>query len=276
MHPVLFTIPLPGGGHFEIAMHGVMLALGAVFATFLALRLAKKDGLAPETVVDLAFWAVLSGVVGAKLWYVAQFWGDYEDKLDLVRNFRSGLVYYGGVLGALITVSVYVRVKKVHVLKALDVMAPAAALGLAFGRTGCLLNGCCYGRETASAFSITFPNPSIAFYDQLDRGLVKADAPSALPVLPTEPVAIALALVICVTLLFIRRYRKFYGEQIALFFILYAFARYAEETMRGDNAPVAFGLTAAQATSVLGLVGGLCLFAWLRVKKPKAQAVRKA
>ena len=91
MHPILFRIPLPGGLYFDIATYGVMLGLGTIFGALVAVRLGKRDGVDRDTVIDIAFWGVLCGIVGAKLWFIVQFWDAFPDKADLFKNFRSGL-----------------------------------------------------------------------------------------------------------------------------------------------------------------------------------------
>lgn len=281
MHPILFRIPLPGGGYFDIATYGVMMALGTIFGALVAVRLGKRDGVPRDTVIDIAFWAVLCGIAGAKLWFIVQFWDAFPDKRDLFANFRSGLVYYGGLVGGTIGVLIYARIKRISLMKTLDVVAPGGILGLAFGRIGCFLNGCCYGKAVAGLPAVCFAKVvedgriigSPAFLDQLDKGLVTAADAAAKPVFPSQLLASADALIVFAALLLLRRTRKFYGEQIALLFCLYAVVRFGEEFLRGDNDAVLFSLTMAQVTSVLMFAAGAGLFAWLRKRRPASLAL---
>ena len=273
MHQILLRVPLPGGGYFDIASYGAMLALGTIFGAVVAMSLGRRDGVAGDTVIDVVFWAVLGGIVGAKLWYVVQYWGDFPDKWDLLRSFRSGLVYYGGLIGGVVCVVGYVRHKRLGLLKILDVCAPAAALGLAFGRLGCFLNGCCYGRVTQSPFGVRFPADSLPFEEQLSSGLVTQADRLSRPVLPSQLFAVAGAISVFVVLLTLRRTRRFYGEQIALLFVAYSVVRFAEEFSRGDHSPALLGMTAAQVSSIVIFAAGGLLLTYLRTRRPAGMAV---
>jgi len=277
LHPILFRIPLPWGGHFDIATYGVMMALGTIAGVIVALRLAKRDGVSSETVVDVAFWCVMGGIIGAKVWFVVQFWGEFEDKWDLVRNFRSGLVFYGGFIGGAAGVIGYAAYKHLRLFKMLDVFAAPAALGLAFGRVGCFFNGCCYGIETKTWLGVCFRRVvsgedmtgSPAFLDQMQRGIIPATATATTPVLATQLFEATGALVIFAVMLAMRRYRKIYGEQIALIFVLYPMVRFTVEFFRGDHGPSVWGLTIAQLFSVTAFAAGAAGLAYLRLRRPR-------
>jgi phosphatidylglycerol:prolipoprotein diacylglycerol transferase len=276
VHPTLFRIPLGGGRHFDIASYGVMMALGTIFALFAALRLAKKDRVSADTVVDAAFWSVLGGVVGAKLWYVIQYWSHYEDKWELAKSFRSGLVWYGGVIGGALCLLFYLRRKRQPILTVLDICTPAAALGLAFGRIGCFLNGCCYGEETSGPLGVCFHHDSPAFHEQLAKGLIAAGQTASNPVYPTQLFESTGALLIFATILLLRRTRRFFGEQTALFFVLYGVLRFNIEWFRGDHERELAGLTAAQVFSILIVTTGAAVFVYLRTARPKKLSVKGA
>ena len=281
MHPVLIRVPLPwgwggGGGHFDIATYGVMMALATLFGVFAAWKLGKRDGVSSDTIVDVAFWGVIGGVLGAKVWYVLQYWPHYADKLDLLRSFRSWLVWYGGVIGGTAGMLGYLRWKKLPILKVLDIFAAAGVLGLAFGRVGCFFNGCCYGVQTDGPLGVSFARitrgdvitGSPAFLDQLGKGLVTAADTAALPVFPTQLFESVGALVIFAALIAARRWRRFYGEGLALLFVMYPPLRFALEFLRGDHDQRFLGMTASQLFSVIAFAAGLALFVALRKLKP--------
>ena len=263
-----------------------MLALGTLAGVLVAIRLAKKDGVKADTIIDLGFWTVISGIAGAKLWFIVQNWGEFSDKWDLVVNFRSGLVFYGGLLGAAAAAIIYVRVKRLQVLKTLDIIAPTAALGLAFGRIGCFLNGCCYGRLTTSAIGMHFPKVlsggeivgSPVFVDQLNRAqpLVTTQDVVSQAVIPSQLIGSAGALVVFALMLLSRRWRKYYGEQTALLFILYPVARFIVEATRGDNSPVLWGLTVPQVFSIMAFVLALAGLVALRTARPRSLEISPA
>ncbi len=281
MHPILYRVPLWGGRHFDIASYGVMMALGTIAAVIVAWRLARRDGLAAEHAIDAGFWAVLGGIFGAKIWYVIQYWPYYQNKWDLVTGCRSGLVWYGGVIGGTALIFAYVKVKRLPLLKVLDVCSTASALGLVFGRIGCFLNGCCYGARTDGPLGACFAKVtegeqiigSPAFLDQYARGLVDASSASALPVYPTQLFEAASVLVIFAVLLLLRGRRKFYGEQTALLFLFYGVARFAIEFLRGDHERSFAGLTAAQVFSLAIFSAAVAGLVILRTKRPQSQSV---
>jgi len=268
LHPVILRIPLPGGGHFDIATYGVMMALGTLAAIVVAWRLGRRDGIAGDVVIDVAFWAVVGGVTGAKAWYIIQYWPSYADKWELLRGFRSGLVWYGGVLGGTAAMLGYLRFKRLKILKVLDICAPSGILGLAFGRIGCFFNGCCYGEITDSVLGLRFKNTSPAFADQLARGLVSPCDVLSKPVYPTQLFACAGALAVFAALLLLRRRRRFYGEQVAWLFLLYPAVRFTIEFYRGDHLRSFWGLTAAQVFSIGAFVFAAAFLVFLRVVRP--------
>ena len=281
MHPILFRIPMPGGGHFDVASYGVMMALGTIVCVLLAMRLGKREGVSPNTVIDLGFWAVISGVIGAKIWFIVQFWPTVDEKMDLIRNFRSGLVWYGGMIAGAAAMVVYLRAKRLPILKTLDVIAAPGILGLAFGRVGCFLNGCCWGRETTSWYGVSFKRVvedgyiigSPPYLDQYSRGLITTDAPASLPVIPTQLMEATLVACVFAALLLLKRTRRFYGEQVALVFVLYAAVRFTVELARGDSPQVWLGLTVPQIFSASAFIAAVAALLYLRLARPKSLAV---
>jgi len=273
LHPVLFRLPLPWGGHFDIATYGVMMALGALAGILVAWRLGKRDGVAAEVVIDVGFWGVFGGITGAKVWYVIQYWGQYGDKWELVKGCRSGLVWYGGVLGGTAAIIGYLLYKRLKVLKVLDACATGSALGLAFGRIGCFSNGCCYGEVTDSALGVCFKNTSPAFADQLNRGLVTAADAVSLPAYPTQLFEAVGSLLVFALLVVLRRWRRFYGEQVAWLFMLYPALRFTIEFYRGDHARSFAGLTAAQVFSIAAFAAALAALFYLRTARPRRLGV---
>lgn len=273
MHPILLRIPLPGGRHFDIATYGFMMALGTLAGILTAWRIAKRESVKGDVIIDVGFWAVICGIFGAKLWFVVEYWGTFANKWDLLWNFRSGLVYYGGVLGGALGVFIYLKAKRLPILKILDILAPAAALGLALGRVGCLMNGCCYGIRTDSWLGVCFKPGSPAFDDQLHSGLRTISDTASLPLYPTQAFSSVGALLVFFALLGLRRLRRFYGEQIFLLFMLYPPVRFSIEFIRGDHTPVLLGMTPAQVFSVSAFALAAVSLVYLRTARPPALQV---
>jgi phosphatidylglycerol:prolipoprotein diacylglycerol transferase len=156
---------MPGG--FPVRGYGLMLLLGITAGLALGLRRARQVGLDPEIVVSLAIWLVVSGVIGGRLFYVIEYWGEKFGRYGLrttileILNFpEGGLVVYGAFFGAAVAFVLFVRKHKLPLLAMADLAAPSLMVGLALGRIGCFANGCCYGGETDWPWAVTFPKYS--------------------------------------------------------------------------------------------------------------------
>jgi phosphatidylglycerol:prolipoprotein diacylglycerol transferase len=152
---------------FPIRGYGVMLLLGISASVGAAMVRARQVGLNPELILSGAIWLVVSGIVGARLFYVIEYWGvrfgrgSLRDTIFDILNFpEGGLVIYGGFIGAAIGVLYFTRKHRLPFLALADLAAPSLMIGLAFGRIGCFLNGCCYGGETDRPWAVTFPKYS--------------------------------------------------------------------------------------------------------------------
>jgi phosphatidylglycerol---prolipoprotein diacylglyceryl transferase len=169
--PKLFPEGLPIRGY------GVMVLLGGAAGVALATYRAKSVGLNPELIWSLAVWLFLGGIVGARLFYVVEYWDErfrtdsLFRTLALVLNFpEGGLVVYGALFGGLAAVLAFARKHAMPVLATFDLLAPSFAVGLALGRIGCLLNGCCYGGPSDLPWAVTFPRESLPYRDQMENG----------------------------------------------------------------------------------------------------------
>ncbi len=173
--------------------YGVMLMLGVLSAVSIALVRCKQVGVSQEAFFSLATWVVVAGLVGARLFYVIQKWNELDGDTLAAKLWTSlkvtegGLVVYGGVIGGLIAIVLWARKHRLPLLPIADSVTPAFFIGLAFGRIGCLLNGCCYGGICEQSLpAIEFPSGSPAYVDQLRSGkllgMVTDKEPSA-----TEP-----------------------------------------------------------------------------------------
>jgi phosphatidylglycerol---prolipoprotein diacylglyceryl transferase len=179
----LFVIPLPWleqqfpGAGLPIRGYGLMLLIGFVAGVLLAVRQARRMGVNPDIVYSFAFWVFVAGIVGARgffvLQYREQFWRENPiAMLGAVLNItEGGLVVYGAFLGVVLAGWVFLRVHKLPVLAFADLIVPSLALGLAIGRIGCLLNGCCYGGLCDTPWlGIRFPDTSPVYERQLTQG----------------------------------------------------------------------------------------------------------
>jgi len=152
--------------------YGVCLLTAILAALGLVVHLAKRQNISTEQVFSLCFWTVITGLIGARLFYVTEYWQEtffdlsgqflsLDKSLFNVLNFaQGGLVVYGSILGGTSGALIFMYQNKMPMLRTFDVMAPAAALGMSIGRIGCLFNGCCFGGVTDVSWAITFPTGS--------------------------------------------------------------------------------------------------------------------
>lgn len=249
MHPVLFRF-------FDINVYsyGVLVALAFVAGFALIVRRAAKAGENPDSYLEAALWFIIAGIGGARLFYFLWFpQVFFQNPLGSLFS-SGGLVWYGGVIGVLLATLFYTRLKKMSLFHFTDIVAPAAALGLAIGRIGCLLAGCCYGSPCDLPWAIRYPHT----HETL-----------GLPVHPAPLYETVLMLGVTLLLMTLERYQAgqrklFDGFTTGWFFVLAGLVRFAVEAVRGDRL-VWFGfggleLSASQAISLLGvLVGALLL-----------------
>ena len=258
MHPILFHL-----GSFPVHSYGVMMALAFVFGLWTATLRGRREKISGETIADVALWVMIGTILGARTVYVMTYWNDEFAGQPLSEIFmiqHGGLVFYGGLIGAIIAGTIYLRWKKLPLWKIADVFAPSIALGSVFGRIGCLLNGCCFGRACDLPWAISFPpgNP--------------LGSPTY-PVHPTEIYDALLNLGLYCFLAWLFRRKKFDGQIFATYLICYAAMRSFVEYFRGDynNAHHHFGLTPAQLVSVPIFFAGLALAAILSRRAPAIQ-----
>ncbi len=167
---------------FPIRGYGVFLLLAILSSLGLTLHLAKRKGVASETVFSLCLWSVVSGLLGARLFYVTEYWQETlvfdaasnlllrDTLLNVVNIAKGGLVVYGSILGGMVGAITFMRLNRLPILASFDWMAPALMLGIAIGRLGCLMNGCCFGGVCDLPWAITFPEGSPAHAHQVVKG----------------------------------------------------------------------------------------------------------
>ncbi|MBI4660192.1 MAG: prolipoprotein diacylglyceryl transferase [Verrucomicrobia bacterium] len=252
MHPVAFQI-----GGFTIYWYGILAAAGFLIGFWIAGRRAPRDGLRSEAIVDLAPWLLGGAVVGARAWYVAYFWdAEFAGKpfweVFMIR--RSGLVFYGGLIGASLATLLYARLKKLPLWKIADIMAPSIALGHALGRIGCLMTGCCYGHPTRLPWAIRFPAA-----DHWTRGE---------PVHPTQIYEFALNMVLFAVLSWFYGRKRFDGQVFAVYLVAYAVVRAFVESFRGDYTKYYFNEWVTPGQIGSGVIFIIGLFLLWRLKPP--------
>ncbi len=235
-------------GSFTVHGYGLMIAIGVIAAYLVGTRRAKRYDLDPEQVFDLVLFGVLGGFLCAKILYLITILDQVIDDPSVILDTADGFVVYGGIIGGIFTGWVVCRIKKLHFLKYLDLLVPSIALAQGFGRIGCLLAGCCYGKETASALSITFTDSSFA--------------PNGVALIPTQIYSSILDFLHFGLLCFLARRNKVPGRISAFYLIFYSVGRFILEFFRGDLIRGSVGaLSTSQFIAIfVGLFGALMLW----------------
>lgn len=231
MYPELFKI-----GTFPVTTYGIFLAVGMLLALFAASRLAARDGLPKERIYDLGLWVLVGGLLGSKLLMILVEPGVEIFTLDFL---RSGGVFYGGLIGGFVAVAILVPLYKLNFWKAADAFAPGVALGQAFGRQGCFSAGCCWGKATDLPWGVHF---SQAGHEYTGVPIYGPDG-SDLFLHPTQLIESFTMLAVFGLLVWLHKRKKFDGQILIAYGIIYALFRFSIEFIRDDPRGDLFGFT---------------------------------
>ena len=258
MHPVLFKI-----GSFELASYGLMTALGYVAASLYLLPRLKKAGLDKDTFWNLIFIAFMGALAGSKLLYIIVSWPQLGDTLSeklahIIRDFRYGFVFFGGMIASVGALVWYIRKKKLPLLKTADFLIVGLPLGHAFGRIGCFLAGCCYGRPTDLPWGVSFTDPHSLVAPEL----------LGLPLHPTQLYEAAGNFILFFLLHRASQKPHRAGTILAEYVLGYSMMRFIIEFFRGDfRGAYILGLSPSQAISLAAAAVAAGLWYYLRKDK---------
>lgn len=275
MWPIIFEIPIVFlDKQIPIHGYGLMIVIGFLLAANLASREARRRGL-PDVVTDVGLAMLLSGLLGGRLLHYIENYSTeyaYVPIWEFFKIWKGGLTFYGGAVGGFLGGVLYCWHKRLPAADILDVMALGAPIGMAFGRLGCFLNGCCYGGLCASGswLGVSFPPRSPAHAEQIGLGLLVSPDAWSLPVHPTQLYQAGHDFLLAGFLWFyLRTPGAPRGGGIPLLFALYAVGRFFLEDLRGDNPPFWLGLTISQNISILLFLAFSGAFFWLLLKAKK-------
>ncbi|MDI6736390.1 MAG: prolipoprotein diacylglyceryl transferase [bacterium] len=251
MHPIFFKI-----GPITIYSYGVMLALAFSVGIYLARDRAIKVGIDSKVIMDLSVYILLSSIVGARLLYVLTNPDEYREQPLTAIFSRYGFVFYGGLILAIIVGFWYLKRKKLPLWQIADVIAPSIPIGQAIGRIGCLLNGCCYGKPTTLPWGVKVPG---------------SDHLGLTPLHPTQIYSSVGDLIIFFILSYLWKKRKFEGQILLMYLVLYSILRFIIEMYRGDNPYIFLHLSLSQLLSILIGLGAMTIMV---VKSKKVRPVQ--
>jgi phosphatidylglycerol---prolipoprotein diacylglyceryl transferase len=266
MYPELFHI-----GSFPVNTYGVFLAVAFLSAILITVRLGARDGLPREKIYDLCLWMLLASLVGSKLLMLLTE-PEYRNNLSQLLSLdflRSGGVFYGGLLGAIITGYLLIKRYQLPWWKTADACAPGIALGNFFGRQGCFAAGCCWGKPTSLPWGVQFTQ----------QGHDITGVPIDAHLHPTQLYESFAMLIVFLFLLWLHKRRAFTGQVILAYALLYSVIRFAIEFVRGDPRGDILGLTTLTGLSTSQLISlfvGIAALILLIVRRKRAQTTEKA
>src|SRR6476619_669918 len=241
MFPELFRI-----GNIPINTYGVFLALAFLTAILLSVKLAARDGLPKEKIYDLCLWMLLASLIGSKLLmlFTEPEYRDNPWQLLSLDFLRSGGVFYGGLLGAIITGYFLMKRYRLPWWKTADACAPGIAIGNFFGRQGCFAAGCCWGKPTSLPWGVKFT----------ELGHEITGVPTNTYLHPTQLYESFAMLLVFFFLLWLHTRKRFTGKIILAYALIYAAVRFMIEFVRDDPRGDVFGLTSLTGLSTSQLI----------------------
>ena len=263
MYPELFRI-----GNFPINTYGVFLALAFLCAILVTVKLAARDGLPRERIYDLSLWMLLGGLVGSKflMLFTEPEYRANPGALISLDFLRSGGVFYGGLIGAVLVGYLLMKRYKLPWWKTADACAPGIAIGNFFGRQGCFAAGCCWGKPTDLPWGVKFT----------ELGHEITGVPTDAYLHPTQLYESFAMLLVFGFLLWLHKRKRFDGQVVLIYALLYAAIRFAIEFVRDDPRGDILGLTSLTGLStsqLISIVIGISALVVLFIRRRRAQTV---
>ena len=249
-------------GPITIHMYGVMIAAGFLAALLMTLRRGKKRGYDEDIIWGIFFCAIIGGMLGTRiLYYIVEIPEIMKDP-SILWDFKNGYVVYGGIIGGIFAGWLYCRIKKLKFLAYFDLMMPSIALAQGFGRIGCFLAGCCYGKETSGPLAVTFTSSDFA--------------PNNIPLIPTQIYSSILDFVHFLLLLYVAKHKKADGQVAACYLIFYSIGRFIIEFFRGDIERGSVGsFSTSQFISIFTAIAGIIVLFVATVNKKDSRNYHK-
>ncbi len=235
--------------------YGILVAGGFLVAMSMAARAAERSGLDKEKVLDLSFGILVAAMIGSRVLFIIVNWDEYaHDLVGIFEFWKGGLVFYGGFIGAVLFSIWYMRRHQMEFFPYADAMAPTVAIGQALGRLGCFAAGCCWGGACDAHYALAarFPPESLAYQSQASNHIITPGALSTIPIHTTQLYEALGTALIFLFLTYWRSRKRFQGELLALYLMMYAPLRAVVETFRGDE----------ERGRVLNFLGGWARHAW--------------
>ncbi len=258
MRAILFEL-----GPIKIYSYGLMIAIGVFAAFCMAEYRAKKLNLDPERIWPLGMWCAVGGILGAKLLFVITEWRTLVNGGMDFRDIMYGFVVYGGIIGGIFSGYLYTKRKKLSFLKYFDLVMPSIALAQGFGRIGCFLAGCCYGKETDAWYGMAF-NHSVY------------PAMAGIKVIPTQLIMSAANFLHFFLLVLLAKRVKKDGVIAGCYLLFYSVGRFLIEFLRDDPRGAVGGLSTSQFISLFIFAAGAAMVLFFGFRKSRGPKDEKA
>ncbi|MGN0513583.1 MAG: prolipoprotein diacylglyceryl transferase [Lachnospiraceae bacterium] len=225
---------------FDIAFYGIIIGIGILTGIFIAAAEAKRTGQNPETYYDLAIYAVIFSIIGARIYYVVFSWDMYKDDLKSILNLREGgLAIYGGIIAAVITVIVFAKVKKISAAVLFDTAGLGLVAGQMIGRWGNFFNREAFGEYTDGPLAMRLPLDAVRSSDvtekMMEESIKAADGVTYIQVHPTFLYESLWCMMVLILLLLYRKHKRFDGEVFLMYLFGYGLGRVWIEGLRTDQ-----------------------------------------
>lgn len=237
----------------KIYSYGVMIALGIIVAGIMFLRKGKRKGYNEDNLTNLMIFAVISGILGGKLLFIIVNIKSIIEDPTILYDFGQGFVVYGAILLGALSVYIYSRKKDWNFLSVTDCIVPGLALAQGFGRIGCFLAGCCYGKPTDLFVGVTFPVDSLA--------------QSGVCLHPTQIYSSVFDFLLGAFLVMYSRNKSLNnGKVTSAYVIAYSIGRFIVEFLRADDRGQYGPFSTSQWIALATLLAGIALFVFCTKK----------
>jgi len=259
---------------FDIAYYGITIGIGMLMGIVIASWQAKRIGVNPDHVIDIAMYGIIFGIIGARAYYVAFSWDVYKDNIMSIFNLREGgLAIYGGVIAAIITVIVFCKIKKLSAPLLFDTVGVGLVTGQAIGRWGNFFNREAFGEYTDNLFAMRIPLDAVRKSDVTElmrEHMETIDGVDFIQVHPTYLYESLWCVMVLVIMVLYTKHRKFDGEVFLIYLLGYGAGRVWIEGLRTDQLllPV-IGLPVSQLLAGILIIGSLAAILVVRFRKKK-------
>ncbi|MBX4266097.1 prolipoprotein diacylglyceryl transferase [Clostridium estertheticum] len=248
MKPILFEFSF-----VKIYGYGLMIMIGILSALFLLSCRSKKEQYNEDNVWDMAILTIICGVIGGKVMYIITDIKEVLQNPSVLKDVGNGFVIYGAILGGILGIYIYSKKKDWNTLSVLDLLVPSLPLAQGFGRIGCFLAGCCYGKVTSLPIGVEFNNSPFA--------------PANVSLIPTQIFSSIFDFMLALFLLWYDRRERKKGRVFSLYLIIYSVGRFLIEFLRGDPRGSVAIFSTSQFISLFVLIIGILLFNFERIKE---------